>query len=251
MDNAPNIEDRLDKRIQANAGGARDVNAFLMNLADVRPEDRVLDLGCGNGHQVVPLASCVASITAVDISRERLDELAHRLEGRGRVECLCIDMDYAPGALEGRRFDLIEAIYSIYYSEDIRALVQAIARRLVALRGRFLTLSPDVGNNAEWFDDLNCVFPVPEDILATQWTSQRRVLPHVRDFFRDVQCVPFENAIRYTDLDALMSYYDGCGHYCPTARRSDAAAFFGKRFRTDGSYTIAKRALAIVGREPK
>jgi SAM-dependent methyltransferase len=251
MNNVPNIDDRLEKRMHANLAGAQDLTAFLKEVAGVRPADRVLDLGCGLGNQVVPLASVVDSVTAVDISRELLDKLAVRLGHHRNVTCVCADMDEAPHQLAGQHFDLVEAVYSLYYSRDISRLVSAIAGELLTDEGRFLTLSPDVGNNAEWFNDLGRIFPVPDDILETSWNSRRRILPHVLDRFDDVRCVRFVNEVGYDSLDALMSYYDGCGHYCPADRRADAQAFFAERFRADGRYVIVKRAMAILGRGPR
>jgi SAM-dependent methyltransferase len=249
MSTSTNAPDRLQRRMAANQGGLRDLNAFLFDLARPQPDDRVLDLGCGVGNQVISLAPRVRSVTALDNSADLLDRLTERLGGIGNVETIRAGMDEAADLLPGASFTLVLATYSLYYSTDVGRLVSDIARRLLTHDGRFVTVSPDVGNNAEWYADLNRVFTVPADILETSWTSRRRILPAVLDAFSDVRGLRFVNPISYESLDALMSYYDGCGVYCPSDQRDAVARHLAERFDAEGRYTITKRALVIVARD--
>lgn len=250
MQNQTNTQDRLDRRIAANRQGARDMTAFLVDLAQPSGDDAVLDLGCGPGTQVIRLAPMVRSVLALDISEELLAAFSKRLGDHKNVELMASSMDDAAGRLSGRRFDLIQAVYSIYYSNDLRRLIGDIAHRLLAPQGRFLSISPDVGNNAEWYEDLGRIFPVDPDIIRTSGIS-RRIAGLVLDNFDDVRCVRFVNEIRYPTLADLMAYYDGCGAYCPAEHRSAAEAYFGRRFEVNGHYAIAKRALAIIAKGPR
>jgi ubiquinone/menaquinone biosynthesis C-methylase UbiE len=57
--------------------GERDLDTLLTTLGlEVRPEDRVLDLGCGVGRLTRVLAARAAHVTALDVSAEMLT-LAH------------------------------------------------------------------------------------------------------------------------------------------------------------------------------
>lgn len=249
MQNLTNTQDRLDRRIAANRGGARDMTAFLLDLAQPSGTDAVLDLGCGPGTQVIRLAPMVKSVLALDISEELLAAFSKRLGDHKNVELMACGMDEATARLSGRRFDLIQAVYSIYYSQDLGRLIGDIAHHLLAPGGRFLTISPDIGNNAEWYEDLGRIFPVDREIIGTSGIS-RRVVGHALDSFADVRCVRFVNEIRYPTVDDLMSYYDGCGAYCPADRRAAAFAHFARRIEAEGHYAITKRALAILARDP-
>ncbi len=250
MQNQTNTQDRLDRRIAANRDGTRDMTAFLLELAHPSGTDAVLDLGCGPGTQVTRLAPLVKSVLALDISEELLAAFSKRLGDHKNVELMASSMDDAAGRLSGRRFDLIQAVYSIYYSNDLGRLIGDIAHRLLAPEGRFLTISPDAGNNAEWYEDLGRIFPVDPDIIRTSDIS-RRIAGLVLDNFDDVRCVRFVNEIRYQTLADLMAYYDGCGAYCPPEHRAAAEAYFRGRFEAEGHYSIAKRALAITAKGPR
>ncbi|HEX2081165.1 MAG TPA: methyltransferase domain-containing protein, partial [Longimicrobium sp.] len=66
----------LARRIQAHEQfGARDLNAWVFEHADLREGLHLLDLGCGTGKQAIPAAQRVGAtgrVTAVDLSTEAL-----------------------------------------------------------------------------------------------------------------------------------------------------------------------------------
>ena len=47
--------------------------AFLLNLLDLSPGERVLDVGCGPGRHAVAMAASGVAVTGVDVSQEFLD----------------------------------------------------------------------------------------------------------------------------------------------------------------------------------
>jgi 2-polyprenyl-3-methyl-5-hydroxy-6-metoxy-1,4-benzoquinol methylase len=55
----------------------------LMKRMDLKPEHSVLDVGSGCGAVAIPLASRVKSVTAIDISKVRLEKLLHKAEAAG------------------------------------------------------------------------------------------------------------------------------------------------------------------------
>ncbi|MHB1504397.1 MAG: class I SAM-dependent methyltransferase [Acidimicrobiales bacterium] len=60
----------------------RVVNAVI-DAADVKPGEAVLDLGTGTGQLALPLAEAGASVTAVDVSPAMIDRLGIRASERG------------------------------------------------------------------------------------------------------------------------------------------------------------------------
>ena len=81
------------------------VRAFL-NLIDVEPESRVLDMGCGTGSLAVPLAHAGNRVIAADFSRGMLEETARCLglprgtvatRQRRALELLRLELDEQSG----------------------------------------------------------------------------------------------------------------------------------------------------------
>lgn len=56
---------------------------FLLEALNLKPGDRLLDVGCGPGRHAVPLAEAGLSITGVDVSRRFLDIAAERARAVG------------------------------------------------------------------------------------------------------------------------------------------------------------------------
>jgi protein-L-isoaspartate(D-aspartate) O-methyltransferase len=71
--------------------------AKLVQLADIRPDERVLDLGCGTGYSASVLAAISGSVVAVDPDAELADAARANLaaEGVANVEVVTGPIDTA------------------------------------------------------------------------------------------------------------------------------------------------------------
>ncbi len=125
--------------------------AIMLEQLDVRPGDRVLEIGAGTGYNAALLARIVGStgsVTAVDIDAELIDSAARHLEAAGvsGVELVCADgaLGFAPRAPYDR-------IVLTVGSSDVRGeWVTQLApegRLLLplALRGSQLSVALDLG----------------------------------------------------------------------------------------------------------
>lgn len=244
MRNDSNTAEQLARRLELNRGRRDRLSELIWELADPRPDDRVLDIGCGLGAHLLPISEAVHHIKGIDLSPELLETLGGRLEDKGNVSLQAGDMDQLLPRLPDESHSLIYSIYALYYSRDLPALVAQV-HRLLRPGGRFLVVAPDVGNNQGWFQDLSRLFRLPEEILASPRVSREKILPPVLEHFHEVRCRKFGNQVRFTSLDKLMAYYDSCRAYCPPQRREDAREYFARHW-PEGGYVIEKRALAIL-----
>lgn len=110
--------------------------AELRLLGDLRGR-RVLDIGCGGGHNAIACARAGAIVAALDISAAQL-AYARQLAARYAVDVTWLhagaaaaDQVVAPGC------DLILAIHSLPYVQDLSAALAA-CRRLLAADGRLV-----------------------------------------------------------------------------------------------------------------
>lgn len=119
-------------------------------LADPRPTDRVVDLGCGWGTFEFALAGRVREIVGVDFSRKSIEfcnaELAR--DPRGNVSFL--KADAGDTGLPGSDWDLVVAadLFEHLYPED-SGRVAAEAFRLLRPGGRFAAWTPHRGHLLE------------------------------------------------------------------------------------------------------
>jgi ubiquinone/menaquinone biosynthesis C-methylase UbiE len=120
-----------DHHAQHNPGLVRVVERVVA-CADARPSDRAVDLGCGSGQLTLRLAPEVATVLAVDISKEMislLEENARRLE-ISNVRAIATPLEHL--ALEPGSVDLVVSNYALHHlrDQDKRVVVERAAKWL-------------------------------------------------------------------------------------------------------------------------
>lgn len=133
-----------DERVEAweeVAAGAsfRAIRDRIVELAEPRSEDFVVDLGAGTGLLTLALAPLVRELVAVDISErmlERLDDAAAS-EGVHNVEPLVADLRRLP--LDDESATLVVSNYAFHHLDDAgKELALSEARRILRPGGRLV-----------------------------------------------------------------------------------------------------------------
>ncbi|MFJ8078047.1 class I SAM-dependent methyltransferase [Streptomyces sp. NPDC096176] len=116
----------------------------LVQRADPRPGQHVLDVGCGLGATLLPAATQIGPsghALGIDIAEAMIDQAGREAErqGIGNVELRVMDGEHPD--LPARSFDLVLGSYSVIFLPDARA---ALARYADLLRdgGRIAFTSP-------------------------------------------------------------------------------------------------------------
>lgn len=247
MENTSNTPEQLSNRLDCNTSSSSDLNDFIFRIIQPRESDVALDIGCGSGKQLREIAKRVKTVTGLDISRELVDTIRASLPGQNNVQLLVGSMDNLKDFDFESQFSLVYSAYSLYYSKDIDKLITCIRSSLNGNGSRCFVVAPDIGNNAEWFDDLRAIFELPADILTSPRISRGKILPALLNSFPEVHCHHFENAVEFKSVDELMKYYDGCGSYCRPEKRQEAKSYFTERFQEEGKYVMRKIALGMLG----
>ena len=111
----------------------------IVQLAEPRREDRVVDLGAGTGLLALALAPRVAELVAVDISErmlERLDDTAIA-DGIHNAQTLVADLRRLP--LDDESATLVVSNYAFHHLDDAaKELALAEARRILRPGGRLV-----------------------------------------------------------------------------------------------------------------
>jgi ubiquinone/menaquinone biosynthesis C-methylase UbiE len=135
---------RWDERVEAweevaTSAAFLEIRDRIVELAEPRRDDHVVDLGAGTGLLTLALAPRVQELTAVDISErmlERLDDKA-AADGLNNVEPLVADLRRLP--LEDECATLVVSNYAFHHLDDPgKELALAEARRILRPGGRLV-----------------------------------------------------------------------------------------------------------------
>jgi ubiquinone/menaquinone biosynthesis C-methylase UbiE len=135
---------RWDQRVEAWETVAS-TEAFLairdriVELAEARPDDLVVDLGAGTGLLALALAPRVRELVAVDISERMLERLdnAALADGIHNVDLLPADLRRLP--LDDESATLVVSNYAFHHLDDAgKELALAEARRILRPGGRLV-----------------------------------------------------------------------------------------------------------------
>jgi len=244
--NAINTVERLGRRIACNQAQTQGFSRFMLEQLDPRGRDSALDIGPGLGAQLIPVAKRVRRVVGVDVSPEIVAALRSRA-AFPNVAVIAGDMDDLAALDLGGPYSLVYAVYSLHYSRDPGRVVQAVAALLGGSGARFVTVTPDVGNNAAWFADLGRLYEISADVLDVPQVGRRLILPAYHAAFRSATATVYQDRVRFPTLEALMLYYDACAPYCRPDQRAAAQRYFGAKIDRDGEYEISKHSLAVVG----
>ena len=250
-------------RSEVNKNADYDLEEWILERIELEPGQVVLDLGCGAGKQVRRFADVVGDggrVVGADIFTkvEGLKVAAERYIGsRHNVELLDHDASQ-PFTLEGGTFDVVTSCYSIYYFEDLEAVL-AEARRLLRVGGRFFAVGPAWDNSKEFYD-LHVEIsgkPIPGSFFAHLMRINDQLVPLAYRMFPHVRVSPFVNRVYFRGSDgvqAASNYYRNNLILHETTddekEKERLVAEFTGRVQTavdrDGEYYMVKRALGLV-----
>jgi ubiquinone/menaquinone biosynthesis C-methylase UbiE len=241
----------LKQRIQAHETyGSYDLNGWIRKHLQLSKGLSILDLGCGIGKQILPLAQVIGEtghVLAVDVAKEALDIVALRSKELGlekRISLLCIGMDNLGGHLPEQYFDRVLSSYALYYAEQPRSVFE-VTHRSLKTGGILFFCGPAKDNNYElrrFHYALRGERPPAESKVAAFMEETGQQLS--REFFDQVKVFTFQNPLRFDSPDALYAYWSSYNLYNENLDR-DFKIAVAKHFQSQPVFETVKRVIGI------
>jgi ubiquinone/menaquinone biosynthesis C-methylase UbiE len=113
--------------------------ATTLRLAEVGPDDLVLDVACGPGILACEMAKKAAHVTGVDLTPAMIAEARQRQEGLGLANVTWMVGDGEKLPWPAGSFTLVTSRYALHHMEDPAALLREM-RRMARGDGRLLVI---------------------------------------------------------------------------------------------------------------
>ena len=234
---------------------------MLMEMADLKPGERVLDVACGTGIVARRIGDAVGpagSVLGTDISEAMVEAAARLAEGRSNLSWRRLEAD-AP-ALDGAGFDATICAFGLMYVPDpVRAL--AAMRRALRPDGR--------GGVAVWGPRARCgwagVFPIVDARVESEVCPLFFQLGMDGALAQAMQAAGFEEVavrrigvtLRYPSAGAALEAAFAAGpvalaygRFAPQVRAAAHAEYLDSiaPYREGGAYALPGEFVAAVGR---
>lgn len=204
---------KLSSRINVHGQLAeKDIDPWILQLANVKKGENILDVGCGNGKQVVSFGKVLdntGELVASDVSAELLGNAKEKAEENKFTNVKFVEQDMDdPFDFKDEYFDLISCCFTIYYSNNPKKLIKEFYR-LLKPGGRLFIAGPSPKNTFDFWNLHEKVSnkSVPEKALVRRVRIEKELIPLVKKYFTDVKIEIFDNAIHFKTTDQLMDYY--------------------------------------------
>lgn len=168
--------------------------AKLVARVGTQPTDRVLDIGTGAGHTAIAFAPYVASVVALDLTPQMLEEVQHNAAAKG-----IINIELKQGAAEAlpfgdNEFEIVTCRLTTHHFANLPQAMREMSRVLKP-GGKLLIADTSVPVEAELDRQINEI-----EIL--------RDPSHVRNYSEAEWRTLIEQEAQLTVLEVEAGYYD-------------------------------------------
>ncbi|MCQ2540363.1 MAG: methyltransferase domain-containing protein [Acetatifactor sp.] len=185
---------------------------WLYRMTDLKPGERVLELGCGDGafwlQNVSKLPENV-DVLLTDISDGIVRETGKKLDGMAHFACRVMDAHYINA--EDGSYDVVIANHMLFYCEDLGKVFAEI-KRVLKPGGRLIcstygaTHMQEISNLVREFDDR---IALSADVLYERFGKENGA-EILKEYFGEVNWQQFEDGLLVTKPEPLVAYILSC-----------------------------------------
>jgi len=207
--------------------GARDIDAWMIDLIKLQPNDVILDVGCGSGKQCFSYHKYLngkAEITGGDVSEDLLNQ-AREADAKQKTGMKFVYLDFNKEfPFEENKFDFVSCCFAIYYAENVPFTIKEM-HRVTKSGGRLFTTGPMPENKKVFYDIIREATgkPIPPMPGSSRYASE--FLSTIKSLYSKVDVHVFENPLTFTSVEPYMAYTRAS---LSEARRLWGSLFTGK-----------------------
>src|SRR5450759_122197 len=191
-----------------NQYGGRDIDAWMLEILQLKPETRFLDVGCGAGKQCFSYNTYLqgkADITGGDVSKELLAQ-AEKENQRRRTGLKFIELDFNQKfALEDNSFDFLSCCFAIYYAENIPFTISEMYRVLKP-GGRLFTTGPMPTNKQLFYSIIKEATGKTIPPMPGSSRYRTEILEAIKYNFTFATIQIFENPLTFNTVEPFIDY---------------------------------------------
>ena len=250
-------ETSLQERIAIHDKYAKyEINDWILTSINLRPGDRVLDIGCGNGKQALLFSDAVGpsgEVVGIDIDRNLLAEAESKKGGR-LVRFVVADAD-VPLPFPDNFFEAVSCCFSIYYYKDISKSLSEM-RRVLRRGGKLFIVGPTVENAREMLSIYEEAASTPID-QKREKRMRDEIIPRIKSLFHDVSVEVFENPVIFPDTKTFLDYFSTTLYFKEIVEKDPDAkqkldilkGLVDIVVKETGHFVVTKRVYGIIGRK--
>ena len=236
--------DDLAKRIDIHSRfGSKDIDAWMLEVLNLQPGIKILDVGCGSGKQCFSFYQHLngnAEITGTDVSESLLDD------AREKNKAFSNAVDFAnhdfnqPFNLPSDHFDLVSACFTIYYAQDI-PFTLAEMHRVLKPGGRLFSTGPMPTNKQVFYDIIREATgkPIPPMPGSSRYASE--IYGTMQKLFSKTEQHIFENPLTFESADPFMVY--------TRASMSEDRRLWNSLFETHEEFEVVMSQIEAVAKK--
>lgn len=239
---------KLTQRIDSHKKfSKKDVNTWIFQKISLKDGEKLLDIGCGTGAQLLKLATTFpnSEIFGIDTSDTSLEIIKNycKKNNISNVTTIQGNMDDCISLLKDTNdFDVIISSYALYYSKNIPILISNI-KKILKPSGRFFVCGPVKGNNLELIEFQakieNSIVKEPHYFMTED------ILPEIKKNFKNVSEDYFSNPIHFPDSISLIQYWKS--YYLYDAKiEKQFLENIKKFFEKNQAFVTTKKSIGIL-----
>jgi len=188
--------------------GARDIDAWMLNLIKLQPGNVILDVGCGSGKQCFSYFDYLkgnATIVGGDVSKELLDQ-ANELNRQRKTNIDFQFLDFNKSFnFQSNHFDFVSCCFAIYYAEVFPFTISEMFR-VTKPGGRLFTTGPMPQNKQLFYDIIREATQKEIPLMPGSSRYSTELLSTVKSLYSKVDLHIFENPLNFESVEPFIAY---------------------------------------------